>query len=366
MLPSYQLPLLTICATSVVRSTRTLLLVPTTCTQLCTLLPCVVCNDHHGIAAQSDGRMETRWALHKCTAVYLRWTRRAVTSGWDRGVSRPYRFGQTAHTCQHATRRPSMAGEFSTSVGFSAASPLIGFAEAFEHIQFHCLWRMEEKHRFPLLLLRFLIGVYGGPRLFLVENVTAKVVRSGGSAVVAGCVHATTLMELALVDKVDHTLKKLPSLRRSGGGRHAIPGGRKEPRSTRRRSRALRFPPRSWRLSPTTEGFALTWATTKCMRMLSVRARGTWQSTALAAGSARVMAMRAKRFAVKMTFLKRLRQAGAKVARLVKAATVSSLICGSDVTGMPPTQLNEARKICRERTYHRCLGPGPRARRCWD
>ena len=35
--------------------------------------------------------------------VYLRWTRRAVTSSWERDFSRPYWFGQTAHTCQHAT-----------------------------------------------------------------------------------------------------------------------------------------------------------------------------------------------------------------------------------------------------------------------
>ena len=67
-------------------------------------------------------------------------------------------------------------------------------------------------HGFPLRLLRFLIGLYGGPMLLLVENVATKVVRSGGSAVVAGCVLATTLMKLALVDSVDHTLKKLPSL----------------------------------------------------------------------------------------------------------------------------------------------------------
>ena len=65
------------------------------------------------------------------------------------------------------------------------------------------------KHGFPLRLLRLLIGVH---RLLLVENVATKVVRSGGSAVVAGCVHATTLMKLALVDSVDHTLKKLLSL----------------------------------------------------------------------------------------------------------------------------------------------------------
>ena len=67
-------------------------------------------------------------------------------------------------------------------------------------------------HGFPLRLLRSLIGLYGGPGLLLVENVATTVVRSGGSAVVAGCVHATTLMKLALVDSVDHTFKKFPSL----------------------------------------------------------------------------------------------------------------------------------------------------------
>ena len=59
---------------------------------------------------------------------------------------------------------------------------------------------------------------------------------------------------------------------------------------------------------------------------------------------ANVMAMRAKRFRVKMTFLKRLRQAGAN---------------GSNMTDMPLAQLNEARliapNICREKTCHRCL-----------
>ena len=77
--------------------------------------------------------------------------------------------------------------------------------------------------------------------------------------------------------------------------------------STRRRPRALWFLPRSWRSSPTMGGFALTCATTKCTRTLSARAQGIWDSTAPVAGSARVVAMRAKRFRVKMTFLKRLR-----------------------------------------------------------
>ena len=81
--------------------------------------------------------------------VCLRWTRRAVTSSWERDFSRPHWFGQTPHTCQHATWRLSMAGEFATSVGFSAALALIDLAKALEHIQFPNLWRMVDETRLP-------------------------------------------------------------------------------------------------------------------------------------------------------------------------------------------------------------------------
>ena len=62
---------------------------------------------------------------------------------------------------------------------------------------------------------------------------------------------------------------------------------------------------------------------------------GNWGG-AFACGGKRtggkVMAMRAKRFRVKMTFLKRLRPEGARAARLVKTVTGPSLIYGSHVT----------------------------------
>ena len=54
-----------------------------------------------------------------------------------------------------------MAGDFATSVGFSAASALIDPAKELEHIQCPHLWK-GVKHGFPLRLL--LIGVYGWPR----------------------------------------------------------------------------------------------------------------------------------------------------------------------------------------------------------
>ena len=150
-----------------------------------------------------------------------------------------------------------------------------------------------------------------------------------------GCAHATTLMKLALVDSVDHTLKRLPSL-----------------------------------LAAVVVDDTQFQAVGKChqvsqqlQRTIHLFTEHAEEVPGLEVGNAcgaertvaKVMAMGVKRFRVKMTFLELLRQAGAKVARLVKTAAVPSLICGSDATGTPPAQLNGARlmarKNCREKTY---------------
>ena len=231
------------------------------------------------------------------------------------------------------------------------------------------------KHGFQLRLLRFLIGVYGGPRLLLVESVATQVVHSGGSAVVAGCAHATTLMKLALVDSVDHTLKRLPSLFaavvvddkqfQAVGESHQV--SQQLQRAihlfTEHAEEVAGLVVSSKKLEIITNEEMIRTdvrnnkvhadALRTCTRNLGVDYACGGKRT-----GAKVMAMRAKWFRVKMTFLKKLlRQAGARVARLVKTAALPSLICGSDVTGVPPAQLNEARliarKICREKTYHR-------------
>ena len=88
------------------------------------------------------------------------------------------------------------------------ASALIDLAEAFDYIQFPYLWGWERSTGSRCASCGFLIGVDGGPRfLFPVcgESVATEVMLSAGSAVVAGCVHATTLMKLAFLTLVDRT-----------------------------------------------------------------------------------------------------------------------------------------------------------------
>ena len=147
-------------------------------------------------------------------------------------------------------------------------------------------------------------------------------------------VHATTLMKLVVVDSVDH-----PSLRRSGGGRHAVPRGRKEPASVtaasacdslvhgaRGRGRGLR-------------GF-LKEAGDHHKRREDPHRRAQQQGESGCSPHVHE------------------EPGGRGVDYVLRRAAVFPLICGSDATGTP-AQLNEAplivRKICRERTCHRCL-----------
>ena len=59
----------------------------------------------------------------------------------------------------------------------------------------------------------------------------------------------------------------------------------------------------------------------------------------------KVQQQRLKKALERMPFLKRLRQAGARVARLVRSGLVPSLIWGSCVTGLPPRLLHRARRV---------------------
>ena len=63
--------------------------------------------------------------------------------------------------------------------------------------------------------VRFLIGLYQGPRLLTVDGVVVSAVRVWSAGVVAGCAHATALMELALAASLDYTRKCWPSVRLS-------------------------------------------------------------------------------------------------------------------------------------------------------
>ena len=181
----------------------------------------------------------------------------------------------------------------------------------------------------------------------------------------AGCAHATTLVKLALVDSVDHNLKKLPSLSAAFVCDTRFQAVGKSHQVSQQLQRAIDL---------FTKHAEEVLGPVVCSKKLEIitndeRVRTDVRNNTVHGRSPHTLeelGLRLRRGAhgrqgrgdaskvvLGQDDLPRLRQAGARVARLVNAAAAPSLVCGSDVTGMPPAQLNE--KFCREKTHHHCL-----------
>ncbi len=75
--------------------------------------------------------------------------------------------------------------------GPAAASSLIDLEKAYEHVTHPFLWRMGVKHMFNLRLLRFVIVLFGGPRVVMSNGIATGTIHAVMSSVVGGCAHAT-------------------------------------------------------------------------------------------------------------------------------------------------------------------------------
>ena len=153
----------------------------------------------------SDGRFETDWSHHEVLLVYLRLIQIAATDAtvadacqaplvWADSADMPAIHLEARHgwRVRHLSGYVRRLGAHRPYQGGSA------------HAVLHRV-----KHGLPLRVLRFLIGVCGGPGLMVVDcgdESGDEVVRSGGAAVLAGWVHATTFMMFALVGPVDDAL----------------------------------------------------------------------------------------------------------------------------------------------------------------
>ena len=134
---------------------------------------------------------------------------------------------------------------------------------------------------------------------------------------------------------------------------HAVPGGWRDPSSVATASASDPLVDPIKRRG----GFQLTNSLENILKEESIRTDIGYGFGGNRSG-AKVMAMRAEGPREMVTFLKRVRQAGAKVVRFVKISAFRCLIHGSDATGMPFADLNEGRlkalKIRRGKRY-----------RCW-
>ena len=321
---------------------------------------------------KSSGGWRTIGIFTSVVRLYMRWTRRHITDLWERTFVRPYWFGQRGSTCQQCTWRLSMVGEYARATGQAAASSLVDLAKAYEYIDHPYVWQMGQKHGFNMRILRFLLGLYCGPRILMVNGVATARVHALLATVIAGCAHATALMKLSLVDSLDYALGRWPSVQAAvvvddtqfqvigtpALVKRAIAGVTKDFRShIEDVARMLVSVPKLEVLTNcdvVAQGLRRDQMFKGCLNR-STRNLGADYACGRRIGR-QVGKNRIKQGKVRKPFLKRLRQAGANVARLVQSGIVPAIVYGSNVTGMRPPELRTARGVVHAVLYEHAFG----------
>ena len=259
---------------------------------------------------KTTGGWRPTWPSTSALRVNLRWPGIAVTSSWSEvspGPTGSVKLGTPANT------RPGgpacMEGEFDTSVGFSAASALSDLAEAFEHSRYLPPVENGSETQFPTATpavpdwcVRWASAPHGGKR--------------GDEDAALGCVATASACD---------------SLVHGACGRDRGPRG---------------LPPRSWRSSQMTRGCTQQQSASGCSPHANKEPGGRQLLRRQAHG--RQGHGDASKAVQGLDHFPETPTSSGKVARLVKTAAVPSLIYGSDVSGMPPAQLNEARLIAQK------------------
>ena len=296
--------------------------------------------------------------------LFMRWLRRQVTDRWEASVPRPYWFGCRGASVQHAVWRASLAGEFARATRKSAASALIDLEKAFERIFFSWLCQAAVKYKFPLRLLRGLLSLYAGPRCVIVDGVATSVVRAVMHGVIAGCAHATALMRLALLESLDTTQKEWPLVQLTvvvddtqvqavGPERlveQVVQGAARTFCDHARSCARLVVHPGKLNVvaSATPLQQAIQRAVgAKASKAVSVRNLGVDFSGGRQCTRKQVQERRMQKAKKKLPFLKRLRQAGARVDRLVRTGLIPAMVWGCEVNGLSARCLLKARRMAR-------------------
>jgi hypothetical protein len=105
----------------------------------------------------------------------------------------------------------AVAAEYANCTAQAAAAWFLDLAKAYEHLRHDCLRLKAEETGFSLLLLEFLLGLYGMRRSIVVDGVSTGFVRARRS-VVPGCSFADVLMRLYMLTPMDALAQAWPSL----------------------------------------------------------------------------------------------------------------------------------------------------------
>ena len=302
------------------------------------LLPRSVCIRHHCSATQFEWRMEHHQPFHHCVCFVSVFdgpgerSRRAV-----KGFL-PAPTGLGRQRVVASTLLGGSAWQVNSPPRWACRPPWRSSTS--RGVELLHLSTMGVTRGFPLRLLHFLIGAQGGPRFLGVESVATKVVRSGGPAVVAGCARTTTHEARWLTQWTTPSRNCPRPLPQWSWTTHSSRQSVKEPpgrSSLNQESTCSQSTGLGGLFQEAGDHYQRREGSYRCGKEVHADAHRTCTRNLCddyACGGdrtgAKFIAERAKLCRGEMSFSKRLRQAGTRIACLVNTAAVPSPICGSD------------------------------------
>ena len=131
------------------------------------------------------------------TASYRLWgkLRRKELAAWENSIgNREFFWGGRQKGSEACVWDQALAAEYFRARGAEAASILTDLVKAYEFVRHRRLWQMCRATRFPLMIARWCIKAFAGPRVVKVQGGAVSEPIRISTSIVAGCAAATSLL----------------------------------------------------------------------------------------------------------------------------------------------------------------------------
>jgi len=159
---------------------------------------------------KSDGGRRPIGLFHHLVRIWAR-ARSVVAKRWEAANARPQLYGGVGMGAQRAAWQAAFRAENAALCGGRHAQALLDLVKAFETVSHAVLVRAAARHGFSPWLLRMSLAAYRLPRAVGMDGAYSRlIVASRG--ITAGSVFATTELRVVLLDAIDITCARWPSM----------------------------------------------------------------------------------------------------------------------------------------------------------
>ncbi len=135
-----------------------------------------------------------------------------IVQRWRDKVRRDWNWAQRGRSAEQAVWTQTVYDEAAGQRGLGTGAALLDLQKAFEHIPLERAWRAGIKHGYPRVVLRMALECCAFQRRLLLRGATSAAAWTL-TAVAAGLSYATDLLQLVIMDTMDHISRSFPSVR---------------------------------------------------------------------------------------------------------------------------------------------------------